>query len=149
MNFKVEVYNTYSGMLQSKIEQQEAMLKELSASAANETKSTAGDKHETALAMLQLEQENTRRQLKELLTQKALLLKIDPLKHALTIVNGSLVKTDKGYFYISIALGKTVIANNTIYALSPNSPLGKKLMGCSKGDTAEVNGAVYQIISIE
>jgi hypothetical protein len=40
------------------------VLADLHHSASNETKSTAGDKHETALAMLQLEQENKRQQLR-------------------------------------------------------------------------------------
>jgi hypothetical protein len=39
------------------------VLADLKESGANETKSTAGDKHETALAMLQIEQANTRGQL--------------------------------------------------------------------------------------
>jgi hypothetical protein len=53
------------------------ILNELNDSAKNETKSTAGDKHETALAMLQIEQENTRNKLKEIKEQKLQLDRID------------------------------------------------------------------------
>lgn len=135
-------------MLQEKIRQQEDVLRELSASAANETKSTAGDKHETALAMLQIEQENKRRQLSEFMDQQKMLLRIDPSKRAETIMNGSLVETDKGFFYLSVALGKLLLENKTIYALSPTSPLGQKLIGCSPGARVEMNGTFYNIISI-
>ncbi len=145
---KEHVYKRYAALLQEKIQQQEAVLHELSTSAANETKSTAGDKHETALAMLQIEQENKRRQLGELLEQKKLLLRIDPLKYAETVVNGSLVKTNKGYFYLCVALGKLCIDDHNIYALSPTAPLGKKLMGCSAGTSIEMNGTCYEILSI-
>ena len=51
-------------------------LNDLKESGANETKSTAGDKHETALAMVQIEQANIRKQLEEALAQKAILEKI-------------------------------------------------------------------------
>ncbi len=51
-------------------------LNDLKESGANETKSTAGDKHETALAMVQIEQANIRKQLEEALAQKVILEKI-------------------------------------------------------------------------
>ncbi len=148
MLLKENIYHSYAQLLQEKVQQQEAVLRELSTSAANETKSTAGDKHETALAMLQIEQENKRKQLSELLEQKKILLRIDPLKTAETVVNGSLVETNRGYFYLSVALGKLLLENQTIYALSPNAPLGQKLMGCAPGATVEMNGTFYTIISV-
>lgn len=148
MHLKEEVYKIYSRLLQDKILQQQNVLRELSASAANETKSTAGDKHETALAMLQIEQENKRKQLGELLQQRKILQRLDPLKSAATVVNGSLVKTNKGYFYMSVALGKTMLADKIVYALSPTAPLGQKLMGCGPGATIEMNGTIYEILSV-
>ena len=148
MLLKENIYNSYARLLQEKIQQQEDVLRELSASAANETKSTAGDKHETALAMLQIEQENKRRQLSDLMDQQKMLLRIDPSKRAEMIMNGSLVETDKGYFYLSVALGKLLFENKTFYALSPTSPLGQKLIGCAPGARVEMNGTFYNIISI-
>lgn len=62
---------------------------------ANETKSTAGNKHETTLAMLQIEQANKRSQLKELIKQKDVVEKVNTTLEANTILNGSLVKTNK------------------------------------------------------
>ena len=91
-------------LLQQKIDALQKNLHDLSASAGNETKRTAGDKHETALAMLQIEQENNSRQLKEVLQQKAVLEKLDPQIQTATIVRGSLVETNKGRFYISLGL---------------------------------------------
>jgi hypothetical protein len=41
------------------------------------------------------------------------------------IVNGSLVKTDKGYLFISIALSKARIDGNPVNALSPQSAWAK------------------------
>lgn len=125
------------------------VLADLKESGTNETKSTAGDKHETALAMLQIEQANTRAQLSDALDKKTALEKIDPLLSSNKIVRGSLIKTDRGYLFMSIALGKIKIEEMSVTALSPQSPLGIKLMGLSAGDTAEINNIKYLIESIE
>lgn len=125
------------------------VLADLRESGSNETKSTAGDKHETALAMLQIEQANTRGQLQELLIQKAMLQKLDPALSATMVVNGSLVKTNRGYLYISVALGKAVINDIAVMALSPQSPLGQKLIGLKTGEVAGMNNTEYLVESIE
>ena len=95
---------------------------DLKESATNETKSTAGDKHETALAMLQIEQKNTGVQLGNLLSQKTILDKIDPAIKPVHVTNGALVKTSRGYLFISIPLGRILVAGNIVIVLSPQSP---------------------------
>lgn len=149
MLLKQKIYAHYTQVLNDKIAMLQQILADLKESGANETKSTAGDKHETALAMLQIEQANKREQLKELVAQKTALEKIDPTIIAPIIVNGSLIKTNKGYLFMSIALGKATIEGHTIIALSPQSPLGSKLMGKIKGDEVEMNATIYTIESIE
>jgi len=124
------------------------MLDDLKESGANETKSTAGDKHETALAMLQIEQANKRAQMDELLSQKTVLNKIDPSVKTIHVVTGSLVKTPLNYFFISVALGKAVIDDCNIIALSAQSPLGKTLMGLIKGEQVSFNQTQFVIEDI-
>jgi hypothetical protein len=148
MTLKQKIYDHYVQVMNDKIVLLQQVLADLKESGANETKSTAGDKHETALAMLQIEQANKREQLKEAVAQKTVLEKINPLIAATVIVNGSLVKTDRGYLFISIALGKAMIEGITVIALSPQSPLGSKLLGKMKGDIVEMNGTRYTIESI-
>ena len=149
MTMKKKIYNHYLELVADKTAMLQKILADLKESGSNETKSTAGDKHETALAMLQIEQANTRAQLQEVLTQQAALEKIDPSISALVIVNGSLVKTSRGYLFMSIALGKAVLENIMVIALSPQSPLGQKLMGLKVGETAAINNMEYLIESIE
>jgi hypothetical protein len=149
MTLKEKIYQHYLAVINDKIQLLQQVLADLKESGANETKSTAGDKHETALAMLQIEQANKREQLKEIVAQKVALERIDPSKIASTILNGSLIKTNHGYFFMSIALGKAVVNDITVIALSPQSPLGKKLMGLSVADKTEVNNNSYTIESIE
>jgi hypothetical protein len=109
-----------------------------------------GDKHETALAMIQIEQENNRNQLRQFQLQKAELLKIDPLVNSTRAARGSLIYTDNGTFFISISLGKLVVLNQQIICLSAASPLGNKLYGSVAADEVMMpNGKKYIIESIE
>ena len=124
-------------------------LADLKESGSNETKSTAGDKHETALAMLQIEQANTRAQLQDAQKQRSVLIIINPDIITKQILPGSYVKTSKGNFYISVALGKLFINGETVMAISPQSPLGAKLMGCCVHDTVTINTQTYLVESIE
>jgi transcription elongation GreA/GreB family factor len=148
MTLKQKIYNHYLHIIHDKVAMLQKILDDLKESGTNETKSTAGDKHETALAMLQIEQANIRAQLQEVLAQKAALEKINPILSASMIVNGSLVKTSRGYLFISIALGKAVIDNNAVIALSPQSPLGQKLMGLKINEACRINNIEYKIESI-
>lgn len=145
LHFKEKVYNHYLSELTVKIKSLQDKLNELSESAKNETKNTAGDKHETALAMLQIEQEKIRSQHKEALEQKVQLERINIQQSRVNIAKGSLIQTNKGYFFLSIALGKSIIDNLTVFAISPQSPLGEKLTGLSVNDVAEIKGINYLV----
>lgn len=146
--FKIKVYNCFLQTVLDKVSMLQQELLDLKESSSNETRSTAGDKHETALAMLQLDQEKTSRQLQDALVQKALFEQIDASLSTQGVTNGSLVKTNKGYLFLSVAIGKITIDEKTVIALSPGSPLGKALMGLRRGDTASINGNLYQIEDI-
>lgn len=147
-SFKQNVYGHYKQLLEDKIIGLQKVLDDLKESGTNETKSTAGDKHETALAMLQIEQANKRTQMDELLAQKAVLNKIDPSVNTVQVVIGSLLKTAVHYFFISAPLGKAVVENENIIALSAQSPLGKILMGLKKGESISFNQTEYLIQDI-
>ncbi len=149
MTFKEKIYQHYLQLINEKIRVLQQSLHDLTESAGNETKRTAGDKHETALAMLQIEQENSSRQLKETLAQKKVLEKIDAKLYTEQIVKGSLITTHKGIFFLSIGLGKATIDHQLIIALSPESPLGKAMLHLKTGDTCRLNGIDYLIEGVE
>ncbi len=149
MRLKQKIYNHYLQVINNKVKSLQNILADLKESGTNETKSTAGDKHETALAMLQIEQANVRAQLKDVLEQKVILEKINPALSPASIVNGSLVKTNRGYLFMSVALGKAVVDGTTVIALSQQSPLGKLLMGLREGGSTIINNNSYVVESIE
>jgi hypothetical protein len=148
MKLKQKIYLHFLSVAKERVQLLENRLNDLSESGANETKSTAGDKHETALAMVQIEQANIRELLNEALKQLNLFTKINHGIHSEKIINGSLVKTNKGYFFLSVALGKAVVEEIQVIALSSNSPLGLNLTGLKVGEIVEVNGNKYLVESI-
>ncbi len=148
MRFKNKIYNHCIGLLNDKIKILHTALNDLTLGAESDSKSSAGDKHETARAMMQLEQQKTKQQLDEALIQKDVLDKINITKKTLHVTLGSLVKTNKGFLFLSVALGKVIVDEHVVTTLSSQSPLGKKLLGCRANDVAEVNGIKYVIEEI-
>ena len=142
---KQKIHSHFLQIANDKVQLLQQRLNDLKESGANETKSTAGDKHETALAMVQIEQANIRQQLEEALTQLTFLEKINPQITTGKITNGSSVKTNKGYFYVSVALGKAIVDGVQIFAVSEFSPLGKKMLGLKVGEQIQLNEQVYII----
>jgi len=148
MTFKQKIHQHYTRQVQDKIDVFRDMILALTEDSKNDAKGSAGDKHETALSMMHLEQEKLNYKLKEVFIQKAILDKIDgSLTHS-TITLGSLVLANGIYLYLSLALPKITVEQVTIIALSPQSPLGEKLMGNKVGFEFEINGTQYHIDSI-
>ena len=146
--FKQKIHTYYQQLVQDRIDVFRDMIVTLTEDSKNDAKGSAGDKHETALSMMHIEQEKLNHKLSEVLTQKAILDKIDALKELDTIALGSLVKANGIYLYLSVALPKITIEGVNVIALSPQSPLGAKLMGNQMGFTFEINGTFYCVESI-
>ena len=105
----------------------------------SETKSSAGDKHETGRAMIQLEMEKSGRQLSEINLMNDVLKKMDFKKKSKVICLGSLIKTDKINYYLAISAGKIIIHSVEFFAISRNSPIGQQLLGKKIGDKISFN----------
>jgi hypothetical protein len=148
MTFKQKIYQYYAQLVQDRIDVFRDMIAALTEDSKNDAKGSAGDKHETALSMMHLEQEKLNTKLREVLTQKSVLDKIDATKIAETIILGSLVKANGIYLYLSLALPKINIEGVNVIALSPQSPLGNHLMGNKVGFEFEINGTKYLIQSV-
>ena len=148
MTFKQKIHQHYTRQVQDKIDIFRDMILALTEDSKNDAKGSAGDKHETALSMMHLEQEKLNYKLKEVLNQKVILDNIDASVSHTTIILGSLVQANGFYLYLSLALPKITIHQVNVIALSPQSPLGAKLMGNKVGFEFEINGTNYHIDSI-
>ena len=148
MEFKQKIHTHYLQMVQDRIDVFRDMISALTEDSKNDAKGSAGDKHETALSMMHIEQEKLTHKLKEAITQKAILDKIDASKTTENIISGSLVKANGIYLYLSVALPKITIDGINVIALSPQSPLGSHLMGNKVGFQFEINKTHYTIESV-
>lgn len=120
-------------------------MQEAQDAANNETKSSAGDKHETARAMAQLETEKLSVQWNEALKLSQVFAQLNPNQKNKQITIGSLVFTNNGYFYIAVSLGKIEVEQETIYVISPVSPIGQLLLTKKEKDSFSLNGINYVI----
>lgn len=149
MPTKPQILSHYKSIAQERIETLQKMISDLTIDAQNDAKGSAGDKHETALAMMHIEQEKLTQKLKEVLEQKNILDKIDDSQKHNLIALGSVVKANETYFFVSTALPKITIDNQDVFSLSPQSPLGTKLMGSKEGSEFQMNTTTYKIQSVE
>lgn len=149
MVLKQEIFSHCLQLVNSKIEVINAAMEEVNEGLKNDSKSSAGDKHETSRAMAQLENEKLARQLTEALEQKASLQALAKVTQTSKVTRGCLLKAGNQYIYISIALGRVTVNHQNVIVVSPNSPLGIILIGKKVTDTAELNGVKYFIESIE
>src|SRR4051812_45885383 len=133
-SFKERLLDYCKFTLERKIELISFTIDEIISSMENETKSSAGDKHETARARMQAEQERLQQQLKEFKDQKIELQRIDISIPPVIINSGSLAETTNGLFFITVGLGKLELEEKVIYAISPLSPLAIKMKGMKVGE---------------
>lgn len=119
-------------------------------SADQETKSSAGDKYETGLSMMQLDMEKQAEQLAEAIRTRNALEKIKVFDNGTngTVRPGNVVETNQGNFYISISAGQLKLNNQTYFAVSPATPIASKLMGLKVGDSFSFNGKNYTVAKV-
>jgi hypothetical protein len=125
---KEALYNYCKEFVNSKLETIEKTIKSNQADLASETKSSAGDKHETGRAMLQLEMEKAGQQLKGVTEMKLVLERIN--------------------YFLAISAGKIVVENEIFYAVSSKSPIGQLLIGKKENEEVSFNGKSFLIDQI-
>ena len=148
MTLKESIHQDLRKELKFRIDEIQNILEDLHLSGSRDAKSSAGDKHETGVAMAQLEQEKLRYQIHEFQKMQDIVQKINPSKTNSKINLGSLVETDKGWFYISVGLGSLTFKEQLIFAINPEAPFGKALIEKEKGDSIHFNGVESEIIQV-
>jgi transcription elongation GreA/GreB family factor len=103
-------------------------------SANNESKSSAGDKYETARAMGQLDRDMHARMYEQARQERLIVEKIDEKMTCNKGVLGALVKTTIGDFFIAVSIGQVLIEAKKLMIISPQSPIGVTLMDKSIGE---------------
>jgi len=134
--------------LNNQIENLQNQISSLSEDAQNDAKSSAGDKHETGLAMMHLEQEKLNAKLTEFLDMQQIALKLSEKKTVKKVVLGSIVKTNKAVFYLSVPIQSVTYKNTQVFCVSVQAPLIQHLLNKEVGAEVTFNNISYKILEI-
>ena len=134
--------------LKSRLQTATEAMASLRESVPSDTKSSMGDKYETAREMAQQEQNKIGMQMAMLQQWQGIFARLQP-SQTLTIAGiGALVQTNRGSFYLAAPMGKVVVENYEIMVISPQSPAGKAMLGKGKSDSFELNGTLFSIETV-
>ena len=134
--------------LEKKMGLLEQQKKSLQKDLTSETKSSAGDKHETGRAMIQLEREKLGNQIREIELNYQRLNTVKDVKTSTIISLGSLIFTDKGNYYVAIAADSCEVNSKVFYCISSQSPIGKLLIGKKINESIMFNNIKSTILEI-
>ena len=148
LKIKEALFNQCQSFVNKRLQTVEAVLSSNQKALQSETKSSAGDKHETGRAMLQLEMEKAGQQLSGIAQLKVVLSKIDVLKSSKNACLGSIIVTDKARYFLSLSAGQLVVEDKRYFAISVSSPIGKLLLGKQEKDMISFNGKTIIINKI-
>ena len=149
MTFKQKTHQQYQQLVQDRIDVFKDMIVALTEDSKNDAKGSAGDKHETALSMMHLEQEKITKKLTEAIALQGVLDRIEVSKTNSTIALGSSAKVNALQLFVSAALPKITVEGITVLSVSPQSPLGSQLMGKKQHEIVVVNGTTFTILEVE
>lgn len=148
MNVKQQLFEFCKEYVDARTIRIQNNIQSIQESLTAETKSSAGDKHETGRAMLQLEREKLGQQLQEVERMAIILSRISITLKTNAVVLGSLVKTSKRDYFLAISAGEYEDTDNPIFCISRGTPIGKLLLGKSIGDVVDFNGEKLRISEI-
>jgi transcription elongation GreA/GreB family factor len=148
LEIKEALFRKCEAFANKRLQTVEAVISSNQRALQSETKSSAGDKHETGRAMLQLEMEKAGQQLAGIMQMKEILAKVDLVKTAKNVRLGSIIFTKKVNYFLSISAGQLVVADKIYFAVSVSSPIGKLLLGKQENEEITFNGMLYKVQKI-
>ena len=148
MKIKQQLHLKCQELLQNRLRVVEKSMNDIYNNLESETKSTAGDKHETGRAMLHLEREKLGHQLAIINNQLQFFNKINLEAQISRVVLGSLVYTTQANYFISVSMGELKAGKIRAYAISPMSPVGQALMLKAVDETVFYNNQKIKILKI-
>jgi hypothetical protein len=132
----------------SRIEETQKEIDSINFSKDNETKSSAGDKYETGMAMLQQEEEKAHAQFAKEQDFNRVLAMLKPDEVNTSVQLGSLVQTNSGLYFFALAFGKVVVEDNEIFVISLVSPIGQLLKNQNVGFNTSFQGKGIEIVKV-
>lgn len=145
---KLACFELATNWVNNRIESAEKAMQNAQNSANEESKSSAGDKYETGRAMAQNDRDMFAKQHLEAQQDLNILLKINPDIVPDKVVNGALVNTSMGYFFIALSIGQKAVSGQNIMFTSALSPIGALIYGKSVGESFQFRNQAVSITGI-
>lgn len=134
-----------------RIENINTAIAESQESANQESKSTAGDKHDTSRAMMQLEVERLSAQLA---IAEKMLVELKQAEHyqaEKNSISGKIIQTEGANYFVAIAAGKISVNQQDFFVVSNDSPVVtalKKRNRTNEGEFFILNGKQIRVVKI-
>lgn len=124
-------------------------LDQLRTDIASDSKSTAGDKHETSRAMAQLEMEKLGGQLSDYQQQLQWVKQLQLQNNqSATIAVGSLIQLTNGWYFLGPGIGKIDYQGSSVFCISVQSPIGQQLLHKKIGQEIILPNLNLKIVNI-
>lgn len=149
MTIKEDLYKQCILAIEGRLQTVKETIADIQKALLSETKSSAGDKHETGRAMLQLEREKAGKQLAEIQKLQQVLSKINVSQQSQHVSLGSIVYTTNANYFIAISAGELSVNDEVFYAISATTPIGRLIIGKMVGDEVVFNTNTFQIKEIK
>lgn len=123
------------GHVDKDLEEAKARMASLKESLGAESKSSAGDKHETGRAMIHLEQERVQDTVGRLEHMRGVLVQRATQGKAIQRVSpGALVETTGPWVLVGVPLGKVQLPDALVLCVGVEAPLAQQWHGAQPGD---------------
>lgn len=148
---KSELFSHCYEFVNRRIENLQTAITGSQESANQESKSTAGDKHDTSRAMMQLEVERLSAQLA---IAEKMLIELKQAEHyqaEKNSISGKIIQTEGANYFVAVAAGKISVKEQDFFAVSSDSPVVialKKRSKAADGEFFILNGKQIRITKI-
>ena len=144
---KEQVLQHCQEMIDGQIAELSSEIAKVEESAANETKSSMGDKYETGREMMMQEKVKLNERLQLLKNHKVALNAVDDTTHEMVKL-GSLVCTNQATFFIVSAIGNVTVKGTPVFVISQAAPLAREMMGKREGEEIRFNGRAQKVLAV-
>jgi len=145
---KKDLLSFISALIEKRINKSEEIINSIEESIHSETKSTAGDKHDTSRELLHQERNKAAQNLKNQLMKRKTLIQLNNFPSSVNVGFGSLLNTNQGWVFIGLSIGNIQFNEEQVLCVSPISPFAKAFEGASQGDCVEFNNTSFVIETI-
>lgn len=144
---KKELLNYCLKQIEGRLEETAFAIEQAQEAIESETKSSAGDKYETSREMIQQDLSRYHTQLLQTKKDWVVLQKMETeMKEKVEM--GAVVVTEKVTYFMAVSLGQQKFEGIDFMVISPSSPIGKLLLGCTAGDQIVFNGMTQSITAV-